>query len=120
MSTSNQSNTLSSLRNVSSSFDIQTMKFRPKYLQLVRFQSSSTASFTSFLKVCLPSSTIDMRLSQSISICYKLPHVTAHVTLHVTLKLLHFSMYFQMFPHVTATIYKKYIYFFIKSSSNMS
>ena len=72
-----------------------------------------------FLKVWRPSSTIDMRLNQSISICYKVPHVTAHVTLHVTVKLLYFSMYFHMLPHVTATFYKKYIYFFIKSSSNM-
>ena len=47
-----------------------------------------------------------MRLSQSISICYKLPHVTAHVTAHVTVKLLYFSMYFHMLPHVTAAFYK--------------
>ena len=57
-----------------------------------------------------------MRLSQRISICYKLPHVTAYVTLHVTVKLLHFSMYFHMLPHVTATFYKKYIYFFYEKS----
>ena len=60
-----------------------------------------------------------MRLSQSISICYKLPHVTAHVTLHVTVKLLYFSMYFHMLPNVTVTFYKKYTYFFVKSGSNM-
>ena len=53
-----------------------------------------------------------MRLSQSISICYKLPHVTAHVTLHDTVKLLYFSMYFHMLPHVTTTFYEKYIYLF--------
>ena len=59
-----------------------------------------------------------MRLTQSISICFKLPHVSAHVTLHATVKLLYVSMYFDMLPHVTATFCKKYIYFFIKSSSN--
>ena len=51
-----------------------------------------------------------MRLSQNISICYNLPHVTAHVTLHITVKLLYLSMYFDTLPHVTATFYKKYIY----------